>query len=314
VAVDFAKKGVSAPQLTRELRPQQYPHYMEKRDKKSYHSSTILGILYDKIEYPNTDLYINENDEITATSSFPYKSFLINETDDYVKDARIIKSEYDRDLKRVMRQYGIKHEAEVVSGYILKFTSKQYAKETKLFELRNEITHAYRVIQDKLVSLFSIIIKFFLSMFFRYLRLFWQEFYQSEDEEEEVKWSEISKELTWKKQIRVLEFHNLTASFEEVKKKASAWFRVTYEPWMIYIKKYQKNKNKTRNIPPNNQQEEEHEQFKGLFSFAWVVYPVLLDIFSENEPMNNTETKKKKKKKRRNKNKDFLNPLNNKNQ
>ncbi len=305
--MDFAKKGVSAPQLTRELRPQQYPHYMEKRDKKSYHSSTILGILYDKIEYPNTDLYINENDEITATSSFPYKSFLINETDDYVKDARIIKSEYDRDLKRVMRQYGIKHEAEVVSGYILKFTSRQYAKETKLFDLRNEITHAYRVIQDKLVSLFSRIIKFFLSVFFRYLRLFWQEFYQSSDEEE-VKWSEISKKLTWKNQLDVFEYDNRTASFEEVKKKASAWFRITYEPWMIYIKKNQKNKNKNRNIPPNNQREQQHEQFKGLFSFAWVVYPVLLDIFSENQPMNNTKSNRRKQKKRKNKNKDFLNP------
>jgi RNA-dependent RNA polymerase len=151
VAVDFAKNGVSAPQLTRDLRPQQYPHYMEKKDKKTYHSDTILGILYDKIGCYNSDLYINQEDEITATSSFPYESFFINEIDDYMKDARIIKSEYDRDVKRVMRQYGIKHEAEVVSGYILKFTSKQYVKETKLFELRNEITHAYRVIQDKLV-------------------------------------------------------------------------------------------------------------------------------------------------------------------
>ena len=66
-----------------------------------------------------------------------------------MKDASVTKNEYDRELKRVMRQYGIKNEAELVSGYILKFTSKQYAKETKLFELRNEITHAYRVIQDK---------------------------------------------------------------------------------------------------------------------------------------------------------------------
>ncbi len=150
--MDFAKNGVSAPQLTRELRPQQYPHYMEKKDKTTYHSNTILGILYDKIQYFNADLNFNEEDEIIATLSFPYESFFIDEIDSYMKEeAQIIKSEYDRDVKRVMRQYGIKHEAEIVSGYILKFTSKQYAKETKIFELRNEITHAYRVIQDKLV-------------------------------------------------------------------------------------------------------------------------------------------------------------------
>ncbi len=149
MAVDFAKNGESAPRLTRDLRPQEYPHYMEKRDKKSRHSDTILGILYDKIECYNTDLYINEEEEINATSSFPYKDFFINENDYYMQDAKIMKSEYDRDLKRVMRQYGIIHEVEVISGYILKFTSKQYANESKMYELRNEVTHAYRVIQDK---------------------------------------------------------------------------------------------------------------------------------------------------------------------
>ncbi len=150
--MDFAKNGVSAPRLTRDLRPQEYPHYMEKRDKKKRISTTILGILYDKIEGDKTDLYMSKEEEIHMASSFPYKSFLIDGIDkNIMKEARNMKIEYDRDVKRVMRQYGIKHEVEIVSGYILRFTSKQYAKETKLFELRNEISYAYRVIQDKYV-------------------------------------------------------------------------------------------------------------------------------------------------------------------
>ncbi len=149
MAVDFAKNGESAPQLTRELRPQEYPHYMEKRDKKCYQSKTILGTLYDKIQYYNTDLYINEEDEIKATASFPYRCFFDDKSKEYMQDANIIKKEYDRDVKRIMRQYGITHEVELVSGYILKFTSKQYANESRMYDLRNEITHAYRVIQDK---------------------------------------------------------------------------------------------------------------------------------------------------------------------
>ncbi len=151
MAVDFAKSGVSAPQLTRELRPKEYPPYMEKKDKPECASNTILGTLYDMIKLDNSDLYINEEEEINITSSFPHKSFFVDGDVDYIPDARIIKADYERDIKRIMRQYGIKHEVEVVSGYILKFTSKQYAQETKLFELRNEITHAYKVIQDKLV-------------------------------------------------------------------------------------------------------------------------------------------------------------------
>jgi RNA-dependent RNA polymerase len=151
VAVDFAKNGVSAPRLTRELRPQEYPHYMEKGDKKTYTSDTILGVLYDKIQSYDINVLSDKEDEITATSSFPYTSFIVDGFSKYMKDAHILKIEYDRDIKRIMRQYGIKNEVEVVSGYILKLTSKQYSKETKLFELTKEITHAYRVIQDKLV-------------------------------------------------------------------------------------------------------------------------------------------------------------------
>ncbi len=127
-----------------------------------------------------------------------------------------------------------------------------------------------------------------------------------------MKWTDISKKLTWKNQLDTFEFHNQTTSFEEIKKKASAWFRITYEPWMIYVKKNRKNKNK--NMPTNNQQVEEQQQFKGLFSFAWLAYPVLLKIFNEkeNDSKNNTESKKKKKKnKKKDKKKDSSIPLNN---
>ena len=151
--MDFAKNGVSAPQLTRDLRPKEYPPYMEKGDKPVCESNTVLGTLYEQVKFNEVDLCINEADEINATSSFPCKLFFIDESSKYLQEARIIKIDYDRDVRRIMRQYGIRHEVEVVSGYILKFTSKQYMRETKLFDLRNEITHAYRIIQDKLVSL-----------------------------------------------------------------------------------------------------------------------------------------------------------------
>ncbi|CAF2744395.1 unnamed protein product [Rotaria sp. Silwood2] len=149
VAVDFAKKGINAPHLTKELRPPQYPHFMEKNDKIKYRSKSILGQLYDRTQSYDSDIHVNEEEEIKTTSSFPYKSFFIVGDKCYIKDARMIKSEYDRDILRIMRQYGIQYEAEIVSGCLLKFTSKQYAKETKTFDLRNEITHAYKILRDK---------------------------------------------------------------------------------------------------------------------------------------------------------------------
>ncbi|CAF2120252.1 unnamed protein product [Rotaria magnacalcarata] len=205
-----------------------------------------------------------------------------------MRDARIIKGEYDRDLKRLMRQYRIINEAEVVSGYILRFTSKQYAKETKiLFDLRNEITHAYRVIQEK------------------HLHLFWEEFYQVTDEsqDEQVKWSEASKKLTWKSQIDTLEFYEKLSVMEEAKKKASAWFHATYEPWIIKINKYRKSQKKKPSLFTNNQQTEEPKRFDDLLSFAWIVYPVLMKIYEETQ--NNAESNSKRKKKKKNKEKDI---------
>ena len=162
--------------------------------------------------------------------SFPYRRFFVDGSAGYMEEAGIIKSDYDRDVKRIMRQYGIRHEVELVSGYILKFTSKQYTRETKLFDLRNEITHAYRIIQDRLVQS-TLLVTLLMAVFLRrYLALFWQEFYQStaESEEETVEWSKISKKITWKNQLDVFEYQPSSSSSEEVKQKASAWFRVTY--------------------------------------------------------------------------------------
>lgn len=122
---------------------------MEKKDKPSYLSKTVLGILYDQVKFNETNFYIDEAEEIEITSSFPYQVFFVDDNDNYFEEAGILKNDYDRDIRRIMRQYGIRNEVEFVSGYILKFTCKQYMRETKLFDLRNEITHAYRAIQDK---------------------------------------------------------------------------------------------------------------------------------------------------------------------
>ncbi len=141
-------------------------------------------------------------------------------------------------------------------------------------------------------------------MLFRYLRDFWEEFYQPVDEQQKdtVKWSEISKELTWRNQFELFECrNNESTSCEEVKKKASAWFHVTYDPWIKYMKKNKKNTTNNRNAHGNNYESEKQQRFKDLFSFAWLIYPVLLKIFDEkeNNPNNDTELKKKKKKKKK---------------
>ena len=155
-AVDFAKSGISAPRLHKDLRVDEYPHYMEKHDKKSRISTTILGQLYDRVKDYNIALNIDVQREISDAARFPFASFTVAGYRDFESEAFATKSEYDRELRRLMRQYGITHEQEVISGYILKFNSRQYAKDGNIFQLKQDITHAYRAIRTKFVLSFAI--------------------------------------------------------------------------------------------------------------------------------------------------------------
>lgn len=124
---------------------------MEKSDKESYQSQTILGQIFDRVKDYSVTLNINVEQEISDAAKFPFSSFIVNGYKNYETEANSIKSEHDRDLKRLMRQYGITHEQEVISGYILKFNSREYAKDGNIFELKKDIAHAYRAIRMKLV-------------------------------------------------------------------------------------------------------------------------------------------------------------------
>ena len=118
----------------------------------------------------------------------------------------------------------------------------------------------------------------------RYLAHFWQIFYQSigrSEDEERVDWSKISNKLTWKNQLDLFEFHSITPDYDEIEKKASAWFRVTYEPWIAHVKR--KQEGRTRTEAASIRVYPEQERYRGLFSFAWLVYPVLLRIFQQRE-------------------------------
>ncbi|KAI1747477.1 RNA dependent RNA polymerase-domain-containing protein [Xylaria castorea] len=109
-AVDYPKSGQPA-YLKSELRPKQYPHFMEK-PSKTYHSNTILGQLYDvvrKVEFhPN---YNGPFDERIL------RRFAL--ADDVLGKARIIKRQHDRALRKIMNQREICTEFEVWSTFVL---------------------------------------------------------------------------------------------------------------------------------------------------------------------------------------------------
>ena len=148
-AVDFVKSGIRPPQITKELRPLTYPHFMEKSDKVEYESKTILGKLYDDVKRKTAYLISDGDQEIEYQFEFPYFALQVDGYQEYWENAKTIKSQYDSELKRVMAQYGIKYESDLVSGYIKALHSNQLYKETKMFELLKEVSHLYTGIRDR---------------------------------------------------------------------------------------------------------------------------------------------------------------------
>jgi RNA-dependent RNA polymerase len=120
IAVDFPKTGVPA-KIPRELRVKEYPDFMEKAaDKRTYESQRVLGKLFRDVRdiAPDTSPVRSFTKEMARRSYDPDM-----EGDGFQKhidEAFHYKSVYDNKLGNMMDYYGIKTEAEIISGSIMK--------------------------------------------------------------------------------------------------------------------------------------------------------------------------------------------------
>lgn len=112
-AVDYVKSGIPA-QWNKELDPRKYPHFMEKPRARSYHSTSVLGKLYDMID---KEVFDNrENYKLPFDKRILERFQLDNEL---LKEARKIKSQYDIGMRRIMGQLEIRTEFEIWSSFVL---------------------------------------------------------------------------------------------------------------------------------------------------------------------------------------------------
>nr|KJB79013.1 hypothetical protein B456_013G029000 [Gossypium raimondii] len=131
IAVDFPKTGVPA-EIPQELRVKEYPDFMEKPDKPSYQSHNVIGKLFREVK----NLAPNECSIKFLTREkmqrFYDPDMEVEGFEDYIDDAFFHKSKYDYKLGNLMDYYGVKTEAEILSGGILKmsrsFTKKRDAE------------------------------------------------------------------------------------------------------------------------------------------------------------------------------------------
>ena len=129
MAVDYVKTGQPA-QMTRDLKPPKWPHFMERHHlaaDRVYTSRKILGQLYDQVERVDfVPAYRAPFDDRILNAYRPDADML-----DAVRD---IKSDYDAHIRRIMAQHEVKTEFEVWSTFVL-----QHSRTTNAFKFHEVI-------------------------------------------------------------------------------------------------------------------------------------------------------------------------------
>ncbi|KAL9610417.1 MAG: hypothetical protein Q9167_004872 [Letrouitia subvulpina] len=139
MAVDYFKTGVPA-QLTRELRPSQWPHFMEKEHQKQYHSRKILGKLYDEIDLVGFEPVYHLTFDSRILSAYQLDQSILD-------DAYEVKKEYDIAVRRIMAQHDIKSDFEVWSTFVL-----HHSRKMKDFKFHEEIGNLSSSLKDRFRS------------------------------------------------------------------------------------------------------------------------------------------------------------------
>ncbi|KAF2305651.1 hypothetical protein GH714_007247 [Hevea brasiliensis] len=126
IAVDFPKTGIPA-EIPPHLLVREYPDFMEKADKPTYQSQNVIGKLFREVRHigPPTSSIKSFTLEVARQCYDP--DMEVDGFEDYKDDAFYYKSNYDYKLGNYMDYYGIRTEAEILSGNIMKM-SKAFTK------------------------------------------------------------------------------------------------------------------------------------------------------------------------------------------
>lgn len=110
-AVDYPKTGEPAT-LRRDQQPRKWPHFMEK--KHTYHSERALGIIYDKVVNQSVHFKPEWNNAFDQriTQRFNLDNAIL-------KQARIIKSQYDTAVRRLLSLHDLTSEFELWAGFAM---------------------------------------------------------------------------------------------------------------------------------------------------------------------------------------------------
>ncbi|XP_041006286.1 probable RNA-dependent RNA polymerase 1 [Juglans microcarpa x Juglans regia] len=130
IAVDFPKTGIVA-EIPRYLRVKEYPDFMEKPNRKSYKSKSVIGKLFREVKDIASPTSPVESFTLELAKQHYDPEMEVDGFENYLNDAFKHKSDYDFKLGNMMEHYGIQTEAEILSGNVLKM-SKHFDRKRDL--------------------------------------------------------------------------------------------------------------------------------------------------------------------------------------
>lgn len=155
VAVDFAKTGVPAD-IPMDLLPRKqmsmYPDFMGKHSKLSYVSDKVLGKLYracracTSAQANNMSDYSFQPNSSSRNIDSIFENIVIE--DAVMEDAKKMCHAYNVEMVRLMDQFGVRTEGEVVSGQVISFMERHaqlrgrrehFALQMRLNKLMNDL-------------------------------------------------------------------------------------------------------------------------------------------------------------------------------
>ncbi|XP_033739306.1 uncharacterized protein LOC117326693 [Pecten maximus] len=145
-AVDFPKTG-HVPLLATNLRPNKYPDFMMKSDKPRYTSTKVLGKLYRQcrsLELANSRTYSVDLLSPTIDQDMIYEGY-----QKFKDSARRYVNGYNVKILRLMTLYGIRSEAEVVTGVIQSVNTKRGYFPNERFDIAQVVKAKVKAIRQK---------------------------------------------------------------------------------------------------------------------------------------------------------------------
>ncbi|XP_061173523.1 uncharacterized protein LOC133182687 [Saccostrea echinata] len=133
-AVDFPKTGIQA-KLTRELKVEQYPDFMQKADKPQYMSNKILGKLFRQCRALEQAQTRRQHRQKIIKSVRADGDLILDGWQKYEEDAVVTRNNYNMKLRQLLTLYGIENETEAISGIIRRLNPQKGCLNNEKYEI-----------------------------------------------------------------------------------------------------------------------------------------------------------------------------------